>query len=178
MLKHVLAVLAALAALTTSASACGAPRHHDLRDALRSEAVFVGKLLDDRVDVTRYSTGAETQTHKLVFEITDILSGRLTGPDRFLIEYSTDKRIKPLKRGTSYVAVLSETGITKSTGARSARNYVKRSFCTTYAPLIFEEKSEAGRALKMMFQDDGIPLEAKAEILSRFVGLYGQGRLF
>lgn len=174
MVKYIFSVISVLIALTNSAIACMTFRGVDLKYALQAEAVFLGKLLNSGTETVKTPGGYSYHFHRLDFAIERLLSGNQSMDHRLTAYYSSRKSGDFGQIGDRYIVVLG--GLEYQNNMENFRNkhFVQTAICGGNVPYVFKENSEPGRALKMIFNKDGVSTEVKADILSRFVGLYGQ----
>lgn len=120
------------------------------------------------------SGGHSYYSHRLDFSIERPISGNLHFNQRVSALYSSKSSSKFGQIGVRYVVVLG--GLQYHINEESFKNkhFIQTDPCGGDTPYVFEEGGEAGRALKMIFNNDEVAVETKANILSRFVGLYGQ----
>ncbi|WP_299544270.1 hypothetical protein [uncultured Roseibium sp.] len=165
-------VLAMLVLMSQSALACQNYRAVNLADALSSGGVFIGEIIAESSIQDGKNSSIE---HRLHVDIKEILHSHSPLPESIVLHFHSREKREALRRNVRYVYVVWLLDFDHPAGSGNKTNILMTALCGGHVPYIFDEESDAGRAIKQIFADDGFDRETKAKILSRFVGLYGQG---
>lgn len=155
-----------------AAFACQGFRSISLSSTLNSGGVLIGELIAESSIQDRDSKFLKNRLH---FDIKDVLHSKKSLPESIVLHYHSIHRHDPPTSGARYIFVVRSYEFEHPPGSGNKENILMSAMCGGHVPYIFEEESDAGCAIKQIFADDGFDRETKAKILSRFVGLYGQG---
>lgn len=162
---------AALIVTCSSALACQTFIDINLANTLRAAGVILGEVIAESRIPTKENKHFKNKIH---FDIKDIIRSNKPLPESIVVHYHSYNGQDPLKRRVRYVFVVDKYNYEHPSVSGDKRNILMSAVCGGSAPYVFPEESEAGRAIKQIFADDGVSPEVKAKILSRFVGLYGR----
>ncbi|MET1415310.1 hypothetical protein ABVF61_23755 [Roseibium sp. HPY-6] len=165
-------LFAMLVLMSQSAFACQHARAVDLADTLNSGGVFIGEIIAQSSNQVGEN---KSFGHRVHFDIKETLHSHTPLPQSIILSYYSRNEREALRRNVRYVYVAWLLDVDYRVDRRNTTNILMTAMCGGHVPYIFEEESDAGRAIKQIFADDGFDRETKAKILSRFVGLYGQG---